>query len=533
MKRIGIYGWGVVAPKSPDIDTFAANLDSTDSWLAPFHGFGPSPFFAGTPDFDFGRYRDWVSDRFPPRKFSQLEEKMDPTTQFAIGAFIQSLGQNPGIEAELRRLGQAAHVYVGCGLGAVGTLYDTSIDLYHAQRRWNRFWADPARNPARAAHEDRSANDPGAPPAPDRTEFEERDQLEGAWWAYWAAKSPGLAQYLAEYGEIESLNVEGDVESGKLRVMKEKTRRMLRLQKAWNAPNPPWSSVSANAIWNIHNTPAAQISMLGKITGLAFAPVGACSTFSLALKLAMDAIQRGEARAVVIGATDPPPHPLMVGAFYRGRVLSADGGVSKPLHGLRGTHLAGGATIWIVGDYDHFQSLGYTPLGMEPVSVGTSSDAHHIITPSSDGPLAAIRQALDGAGAGPSDVGTWDLHATATAGDDLEVANLREVLPASVLVTARKGTFGHGMGGAGGWELTAQYLGYARGKLYPTSLTRDELHPSIGDRHQLFVFDEAAVAPDGYAGKLSMGIGGINACVLSRPWPVTALASLESSSASG
>ena len=81
------------------------------------------------------------------------------------------------------------------------------------------------------------------------------------------------------------------------------------------------------------------------------------------------------------------------------------------------------------------------------------------------------------------------------------------------------------MGGAGGWELTAQYLGYARGRLYPTSLTRDELHPSIGDRHQLFVFDEEAVAPDGYAGKRSMGIGGIDACVLSRPWRVTALAS--------
>lgn len=519
MKRIGIYGWGVVAPRSPDIEAFAANLDTTDSWLAPFHGFGPSPFFAGTPDFDFGRYRDWVSERFPPRRFSQLEEKMDPTTQYAIGAFIQSLGQNPGIEAELQRLGQGTHVYVGCGLGAVGTMYDASVELYHAQRRWDRFWADPVRNAVLGAHLDGTAVDPGAPANPEGADPEERNARESAWWSYWAAKSAALGQYLAEYAEIEALNVEGEVESGKLRVMKEKTRRMTRLQKAWDAPTPPWSSVSANAIWNIHNTPAAQISMLGRITGLAFAPVGACSTFGLALKLAMDAIQRGEARAVVIGATDPPPHPLMVGAFYQGRVLSADGGVSKPLHGLRGTHLAGGATVWIVGDYDHFQELGYTPLGMEPVSVGTSSDAHHIITPSSDGPLTAIRQALAGAGVDAPEVTSWDLHATATPGDDLEVANLREVLPASVLVTARKGTFGHGMGGAGGWELTAQYLGYARGKLYPTSLAPDELHPSIRDRHQLFVFDQEAVAPEGYAGKLSMGIGGINACVLSRPWP--------------
>ena len=56
----------------------------------------------------------------------------------------------------------------------------------------------------------------------------------------------------------------------------------------------------------------------------------------------MDAIERGEAKVVVIGATDPPPHPLIVGSFYNARVLSADGSVSKPLTRLQGTHVAGG-----------------------------------------------------------------------------------------------------------------------------------------------------------------------------------------------
>jgi 3-oxoacyl-(acyl-carrier-protein) synthase len=254
------------------------------------------------------------------------------------------------------------------------------------------------------------------------------------------------------------------------------------------------------------------------VTGLAFAPVGACSTFGLGLKLAMDAIRRGEARAVVVGATDPPPHPLIVGAFYQGRVISADGDVSKPLHGLRGTHVAGGSVVWIVGDYDYFHARGYRALGLEPVAVGMTSDAHHIITPTKEGPLAAIRAALTEAGTQPSAIGSWDLHATATPGDYLEVENLRDVLPQSVLVTARKGTFGHGMAGGGGWELTAQYLGYERGKLFPTPLAAPDLHPAIRRVHDLFVFDRAMAAPPGPAGKLSMGIGGINACVVSRPW---------------
>ena len=122
------------------------------------------------------------------------------------------------------------------------------------------------------------------------------------------------------------------------------------------------------------------------------------------------------------------------------------------------------------------------------------------------------------AGAAPKEIATWDLHATATPGDYQEVENLRDVVDGQVLITARKGTFGHGMGASGGWELTAQYLGYQRGALFPTSAGRAELHAEIARLHERFVFDAACPAPAGWAGKLSMGVGGVNACVLSRPW---------------
>ena len=88
---------------------------------------------------------------------------------------------------------------------------------------------------------------------------------------------------------------------------------------------------SRNVIWNIPNVPASQISILGKITGFAFAPVAACSTFGVGLKLAMDAIRSGDAKAVVVGATDSPPNPLTVGAFHSARVLSAGSDPSVPL----------------------------------------------------------------------------------------------------------------------------------------------------------------------------------------------------------
>lgn len=469
-KRIGIFGWGVVAPRSPDIETFRRNLASSESWLAPFNGFGPDNFLVGTPQFDINAYEAWVSERFAPRHFRRLVDKMDYPALYAVGAFIQALGQNRGLEDVLQRLGTAAHVYVGTGLGSLHTIHRESVSLHERQERWTAFWV---------------------------------------------GREHDLTSYLQELAAIDSASIEGSIDTGKLHAIRDREKNRARLQERWNAPEPPWT-VSPEVIWNIQNTPAAQISILGRITGMAFAPVAACSTFGVALRLAMNAINDGHAKAVVVGASDPPPHPLTVGSFYSARVLSANRNVSLPLTRLQGTHVSGGAVIWIVGDMEYMQAQGFHPLGIEPIGVGVTSDAHHIITPSIEGPKTAIMHALEAAGARPEDIATWDLHATATPGDYSEVTTLRSILSRSVLVTARKGTFGHGMSAGGGWELTAQYLGYADGHLFPTPLARENLNTAIAETHENFVFDESQDAPAGLAGKLSMGIGGINACVISR-----------------
>lgn len=529
MTRVGIYGWGLVAPRSPDIDAFAANLEEAGTWLEPFNGFGPDTFLVGRPRFDFESYREWIDARFPPNRFPQLAEKMDLTVQFAIGSFIQALGQNPGIERELQALGTEAHVYVGTGLGCLPTLHTESMNLHRAQRRWDRFWAAPERNPALAEHlalpaeeRRRREDELGAPPSPDGVDddavSDDHEAAEEAWWHFWAARSEMLREYLDELREVEGVKVEGAVQAAKMAVMKEKRRRYAKLQQKWQAPEPPWRSVSANVVWNIANIPAAQISMLGQITGMTFAPSAACSTFGVALKLALEAIRSGQAKAVVVGATDPPPHPLIVGGFYNARVISADAAVSKPLSELRGTHVAGGSVVWIVADHEYMEARGFRPLGMETLAVGVTSDADHIITPSTEGPSAAVRSALTEARVDPAALGSWDLHATATPGDYTEVETLKGTVQGPVLITARKGIHGHGMSAAGGWELTAQYLGYERGHLFPTPLAEEELNPEISRLHRGFVFDAACDAPPGPAGKLSMGVGGINACVVSRPW---------------
>jgi hypothetical protein len=238
-----VFGWGIVAPKSPNVDAFARNLASGGSWLEPFNGFGPDNFLVGRPQFDFHDYKAWIDARFPPGRYPQLVEKMDKPTQFAIGAFIQALGQNPGIEDELHRLGTAAHVYVGTGLGALGTSAEATLELHRAQRAWDRFWSEPERNTAHKTwlwkSEAGRRADPDVPLPPEMAPPNERDRAEEAWWHYWAGRSPQLQEFLAALREIEALAVQGDVAAGKMSVMKEKERRRKRLQREWGAPDPP------------------------------------------------------------------------------------------------------------------------------------------------------------------------------------------------------------------------------------------------------------------------------------------------------
>lgn len=525
--RVGIFGWGIVAPRSPDVESFERNLECGTSWLQPFDGFGPSNFLVGEPSFDFERYKPWIDERFEPRKFAQLDEKMGANVKYALGAFIQSLDHNPGLEELLAELGPEAHVYVGTGLGDLPVVYEESVRYARANRRWQRFWCQERHHPELAAYRtadpeerERLRDDLGAPPDPVDLDPEDpvHEDAVDRWLTFWTRRSDGLADYLEELRAIESESVGTDIEASKSSVIKRKLVAKKRLDHEYGCPAPPWTAVDARLLWNIVNIPAAQISMLGHVTGPAVAPVAACSTFGTALKLADNAIRLGEAKVAVVGATDPPPHQLSVAAFYNARVLAHDGRVSKPLTGMRGTHIAGGSCVWIVGDVEFLTARGFEPLGLEILGVGLSSDADHIITPSHDGPQLAMRKAFDEADVEPDAVATWDMHATATPGDWTELQSALEVVPRVPTITARKGTFGHGMSVCGGWELTAQHLGVVRGRLHPVDVDPEELHPVIRPYADRLVDSRGAEAPPGAAAKISMGIGGINACVVCRRW---------------
>lgn len=537
-RRIGIYGWGVVAPGAKDVAALDQLLRGGKTALktASRPELGEGLFAVGNPEFSIDDYVGWIAERKGEAFATRLKKKMGDNVLFALGAAVQAMQCDAKLETIAKELDEGCHVYVGSGVGDLPQSYAAARALDKATRAWNQFWADPIRCPARKVFEETGDVSGGTPPPVDPAtmpvDSEERLEARLAWDAYWAERSSSLKEFLERMKAIEALGSADDgpeapapgskpkplSEKAHLDAIRRRVRALRALLDEVGCPPPPWTAVSPDLIWNIQNAPAAQITMLFDIHGAAWAPVGACSTFGVALKCGRDAILRGEARMAIVGTTDPRPDPALVGAFHEARVMAGTGEVNAPFTTLRGTHLSGGSCVWILGDEEYFSARGLEPIGGWVEGIALSSDAEHIITPSVSGPKRAMTRAFDEAGVTPEDIAIADLHATGTPGDLNELSLVEGFVSDRTRITARKGQLGHGMANAGGWELTALALGLRSGEAHPTGIQQTQLHPNIRRPQAIVTSDAAAIAgpPAKIGFKLMLGIGGITACVVLR-----------------
>jgi 3-oxoacyl-(acyl-carrier-protein) synthase len=520
-RRIGVYGWGVVAPGARDVAALEALLRGGGTALTASERpeLGAGLFASGDPDFSLDGYDAWIAARHGDAYLARMRTKMGENVQFAVCAAIQALECDPRLERLIRGLDAECQVFIGSGVSDLPESYRAAMSLERALRGWNHFWAQPARCAARRRYETERAVPPGPPPPVDPAalpvDSQDRADALAVWDAYWSTRSDELRAFLERFATIERMDADDeDHEKAHLNAIRKRVRAHRALIDEVGCPPPPWTAVSPNLIWNIQNAAAAQITMLLDVHGAAWAPVGACSTFGVALKVGRDAILRGEAKMAIVGTTDPRPDPALVGAFHSARVMPGIGEVNMPFTSLRGTHVSGGACVWIIGDAAWCEAQGLRPIGGYVDGIALSSDAEHIITPSKNGPRRAIARAYEEAGITGADVGVIDLHATGTPGDLNELALVDGFIGPATRITARKGQLGHGMANSGGWELTALALGLARGVALPTGISEAKLHARIARREAL-VTGEAPLAT-GVGVKLMLGIGGLTACVVMR-----------------
>ncbi|MGC4191066.1 MAG: beta-ketoacyl-[acyl-carrier-protein] synthase family protein [Thermomicrobiales bacterium] len=277
-----------------------------------------------------------------------------------------------------------------------------------------------------------------------------------------------------------------------------------------------------------HNLAAYTIQHQFGMMGPSSTVVTACATGSQAIGDGFRAISYSQAPLMIAGATESTHHPMFQAGFAAMRALVTDSndnpdGASRPFDASRAGFVLGeGAGMLVLEELEHAQARG-ARIYAEIAGFATSNDAYHPIAPQPDGIGAAkaIADALNDAGIAPDEVDHVNAHAASTpAGDLAEAKAIIQVLgdrAKGIPITSVKGAIGHCMASAGALETITAVKTLHEQRIPPTRNYRNP-DPEIGLD---IVHGTPREAEIDVMTKHSFGLGGQNACLVLRRWPVS------------
>ena len=205
--------------------------------------------------------------------------------------------------------------------------------------------------------------------------------------------------------------------------------------------------------------------------GLRSCVAAACSSSTIAIGQAADAIRGGRLDAALTGGADALAR-LTFSGFNALRLMDAE--PCRPFDRSRaGMNIGEGAAILVLEEMARAKARGAAIYG-ELAGYGFACEAFHPTAPEPEGrPVGAvISEALRDAGIDRDAVDHVNAHATATPQNDrAEARGFRAALGeriGHVPVTGLKSMIGHCLGASGGMEAAALALTVARGIIPPT-----------------------------------------------------------------
>ncbi len=212
----------------------------------------------------------------------------------------------------------------------------------------------------------------------------------------------------------------------------------------------------------ISDMASGMISIRSGARGPNFAAVSACASAAHAIGEAFSAVKRGDVDMMITGGAEATISKLGFAGFCSMKAMSQRN--DDPKHASRpfdkerdGFVMSEGSGLLILEELEHAKKRG-AKIYAEVVGYGASCDAYHITSPApgGEGGLVAFRMALKNAGINPDEVDYVNAHGTSTHLNDLyETQALKTLLgdhAKETAISSTKGTMGHGLGAAGGFE---------------------------------------------------------------------------------
>lgn len=267
--------------------------------------------------------------------------------------------------------------------------------------------------------------------------------------------------------------------------------------------------------------PSALVNMLGGLISIEHGLKGpniscvtACAAGTHAIGEAYKSIALGNAKKMLVIGAEAAICPVGIGGFASMKALSTRNEdpqhASRPFDKKRDGFVMGeGAGALVFEEYEEAKKRGAT-IYAELIGFGESADAHHITSPTLDGPLRAMKKALNMAGNPKVDY--INAHGTSTpVNDKNETAAIKELFGNNIpLISSTKGQTGHCLGAAGAIEAVVSVMALRDGVVPPTinQLVKDDecdldYIPNISRKVDLKVVMSN-----------SFGFGGTNGCVV-------------------
>jgi 3-oxoacyl-[acyl-carrier-protein] synthase II len=265
---------------------------------------------------------------------------------------------------------------------------------------------------------------------------------------------------------------------------------------------------------------AGQIAIATGARGPNYAITSACASGAHTVGEAFEAIRRGDAEAMIAGASESTITPLALAAFCAVRAVTTRPGdpvkASRPFDAERDGFVMGeGAGILVLEDLEAARRRD-APILAEVVGYAATADASHITAPDPVGAGAALamRRSLEKARIRPEQVSYINAHGTATQlGDVAETLAIKDVFGEAayrVPVSSTKSMMGHLLGAAGSVEAVLCVKAIQEGVAPPT-INLDHPDPQCDLD---YIREGAREYEIRYAMSNSFGFGGHNGTLL-------------------
>lgn len=203
-------------------------------------------------------------------------------------------------------------------------------------------------------------------------------------------------------------------------------------------------------------TCCVNISLYFKTTGRLIPTSTACTSGSMGIGYAYEAIKNGYQTVMIAGGADEL-HPTQIAIFdtlyATSQKNAAPERTPSPFDKDRdGLVIGEGAGTMILEEYEHAKKRG-AKIYAEVIGFGTSTDGIHITSPNRDKMKSALELALKDANISPDEIGYVNAHGTATIQGDLAESNATyDIFKRPVPVSSIKSYTGHTLGACGAVE---------------------------------------------------------------------------------